>query len=336
MTITAAQREARKGWIGASDVPVIVGLSPHRNVTDLWAEKTGRVEGVEESDDMRLGTFLEPFVLMEAERSLGPLIRPRKTVHLPELHLAANLDAATRKGRIPVEAKTHALRSGIVSREWGDAGTDDVPGYVYAQVHAQMMCCGVDVAHVAALIPGRGSVVSLYVIERDKSVCDTIAECAAMFWRCVETDTRPLPIQSIWTAKRLRRMPASVVTITQDLVDDWRRAKDFAKVANEAKSFAEARLLAALGDAEAAEWGTGERITYLEQHRSGYAVEETTYRVLRLKGQENGRRNKRIGNGAAGEPAHQLGAEVLDRTGAPQLCAPEHGDKGHPELHPEQ
>lgn len=63
MTITAAQLEARRGWIGASDVPVIVGVSPWKDPFTLWAEETGKVPVAEAGDAAKWGNLLEPVIL---------------------------------------------------------------------------------------------------------------------------------------------------------------------------------------------------------------------------------------------------------------------------------
>ena len=50
----------RRGGVGASDAPAIMGVSPWMDVEALWLEKTGRATGRPSSFAMRRGQLLEP------------------------------------------------------------------------------------------------------------------------------------------------------------------------------------------------------------------------------------------------------------------------------------
>jgi putative phage-type endonuclease len=52
----------RKSFIGGSDSPVILGVSPFTTRKELWQEKMGLVEGKQETPAMKRGTTLEAIV----------------------------------------------------------------------------------------------------------------------------------------------------------------------------------------------------------------------------------------------------------------------------------
>lgn len=52
----------RKTGIGGSDIGVILGLNPKKTPYQLWAEKTGRVDGSVDNNFTRAGVKLEPMV----------------------------------------------------------------------------------------------------------------------------------------------------------------------------------------------------------------------------------------------------------------------------------
>ena len=66
-----------QGWrpwgIGGSDIAAILGISPYRSVVEVWLDKVNQAKANEFPDalPMRLGHFLEPFVVQEYERVTG-------------------------------------------------------------------------------------------------------------------------------------------------------------------------------------------------------------------------------------------------------------------------
>jgi hypothetical protein len=60
-----------QGWrpwgIGGSDIAAILGISPYRSAVEVWLDKVNQAKANELPDalPMRLGHFLEPFVVQE-------------------------------------------------------------------------------------------------------------------------------------------------------------------------------------------------------------------------------------------------------------------------------
>ncbi len=295
MPITETQREARRKHLGSSDVAAILGVDPFKNAYDVWLEKTGKVDGIEDNQAMFAGRLFEAGVLKFAEKQLGKLIRNqyRSAKNLP---IGANIDALVVQGNEPVEAKTCGLY-GPLREEWGEDGTDRVPDRVLVQAHVHMLCAERPVCHVAAFIGGRGF--HLYHVPEDKELTEIITEKAVEFWeKNVQADIPPAnTVPSLALIKRIRREPDLVTIVPDGLVQKWLDAQQAKKDAEKLCDAAQAELLAALGQAEAGDCSFG-RVTYLEQSRSSIDVKaikeqmpdiaakyttSTTYRVLRFK-----------------------------------------------------
>ena len=135
--------EARRSLITASDIPVLLGLSPYRCEADLADEKAGG-DPQEETVRMRLGTALEPLIAAEYEAATGRKVRRQHQMirHSDIEWAAASLDATT-KGRV-VELKWTTSRSRFA---------DGLPQDIEAQVAWQLGCSGYPVADVAVLTP---------------------------------------------------------------------------------------------------------------------------------------------------------------------------------------
>lgn len=283
---TAEWHEQRRERLGASEVTAILGLSPWKSAYQVWLEKTGRVPPWEGNDATRAGQRLERAVLDQAEEDLGPLERnvvvPAVGLDCP---LTATLDAwATHRDEV-VEAKTSGI-VGPVYGEWGEEGSDIIPQAYLVQVAVQMLCTEAELAHVYALLGGRGII--RFRVARDEEVIDAIADQCARWWhRHIDQGiepklSEPLPLEIV---KRLRREPNKTIDLAEDAlasVQRWEAAKDIANSAKKTAEAAQSELLMFLGDAEAGTLPDGRVLRYGEQYRKAYEVAASTYRVLRI------------------------------------------------------
>ena len=140
---TPAWLEARRSLVTATDIAVLLGLSPWKCEADLADEKLhGRDQ--ESNLRMRRGSFLQPFVAAEYERETGRRTRQQHGMVRHPVHewAAASLDAVVIGERRLVEIKTSGSRG-----RWADG----VPQDVEAQVAWQLGVSGYSVADVALL-----------------------------------------------------------------------------------------------------------------------------------------------------------------------------------------
>jgi len=306
--LTQTQLAERRGAIGASDMPAVLGLSRWRTAYDVWLDKTGQADDADLSGNeaVELGHALEETVLARAERELGEIWLRQERFLRESDHLAATVDGVRHSDWQPVEAKTAGLVGPLID-SWGDDETDDIPEPYIIQLHVQMLCMEgqavgqevtplPDMGHLAALLGGRGF--RLYDVPRNDDLCEVIITAARRFWtRFVEPaeewmdnlvalqnelDQPP----SMDTLKLVRRVPEKVVDLGDDalpVIEQWTAAKEAAKAATAAKEAAQARVLALLGNAEAATLPDGRALTFFEYTRKGYEVAPSASRTLYLK-----------------------------------------------------
>lgn len=211
MSITQEQRELRRHYVGASDIPGLLGQCPFTTPHSIWLSKV-HPEQVqrEESLALSLGNRLEPVVLDLAQEKLeAPSLRRDVPVALPGTPLMANLDGLCtryvhRKRRYrqlaPVEAKTCGF-AGEPLEKWGRAGTDRVPLRVALQLMTQLHILHKrsrkhrPVRGFVALLSGhdaRGF--SLYCLNYDRQLGELIEKVACHFWHYyVQKQVEPDP-----------------------------------------------------------------------------------------------------------------------------------------------
>ena len=286
MSLTAEQLALRQHSIGGSDVSAILGVNPYRNSYDVWARLTDKIDKQEEAGEAAItGNLLEPILLDWAEREIGagPIARNETVIGDFRFPCHAQLDGRVIATGRTVEGKTTGLE-GPVFGAWGAPDTDQVPEWVLTQCTHQMRLAKVtDYCHVPAWIGGRGKV--MFRVAFSSQLSDLIIDALSDFYeKHVKTDTPPVNVQpSLDLVKRFRRLPGKTVPATdeiQNMAEEVMAIRAKASEVEKAKKNAEARLIAALGDAEGTDDG---RVTYLLQKRAGYVVQDSEYRVLRAK-----------------------------------------------------
>ncbi len=149
--------EARRRGITASEIAVVMGLSPYSSPYALYHQKTGDLPGEEENDAMRLGSYMEGFVADRfAER------HPEFGLGGDGRTLWAHMDRPWQMAtpdRIVFEAARISGPNLAVleckidggSDGWGDDGTDEIPVHYRCQVLWQLDVMGVTTGFVACL-----------------------------------------------------------------------------------------------------------------------------------------------------------------------------------------
>jgi predicted phage-related endonuclease len=192
--ITPADRERRRLYLGASDVPIILGLNPWVTPWDVWH---GKVHGHTRKDTpaTRIGSLLEDDVL---ELTNDHLDEPaRASICSLDIEPAklgvfiANFDGlgVYKKRPVVVEIKTTGITSDI-DAGWGNAqgayhpiDNQNVPYPVVVQVQTQLFVAGprYQTALVGCLRGGRGF--ALYRVPRDEELISRIIPQALEWWR---------------------------------------------------------------------------------------------------------------------------------------------------------
>jgi putative phage-type endonuclease len=179
-TDRTAWLEARKKGLGGSDIAAILGLSKWRSPMDVWADKRGLTDPIDENPAMVRGRILEPAIAdWYAETTNSKVIEgPEMPVAGPHEWMLASPDRYVLSGgnRFGLEIKT--ARS---ARDWGDEGSDNIPVYYATQVAWYMACTDADRWDVATLFMINDEF-RTYTLNRDKTVEDRLVEVCGDWW----------------------------------------------------------------------------------------------------------------------------------------------------------
>lgn len=272
---THATADSASGWrpwgLGGSDIGAILGVCAFRSDVDVWLDKV-RPQGAASpstSLPMRLGNFLEPFVVQEYERLTGHATREHvgtlRHPTYPELFghvdrivdLKCGPDGAGRAAQsrhLVLECKTC---SAFRAHEWGPAWSDQVPAEYLAQCLWYLGLTQYEEAHLAVLLGN--SDLRIYRIKRDLDIERHMFELAHRFWhehvltrRAPAATTRlqaqslhPQPVdgrtqaaksRTVAAVRRKARLEARVAALEQEI----KKLRD--------------KIAVAIGDAESLTW----------------------------------------------------------------------------------
>ncbi|MHB1098131.1 MAG: YqaJ viral recombinase family nuclease [Burkholderiales bacterium] len=256
--LTLEQKEFRKGGIGGSDAPAIVGLSPYKSAFQLFLEKRGEApEEEEETLAMELGNILEEPVAQLYAKKTGRQIRRHPTRVSPDHpHMLVNVDRIIVndvRGPGYLEIKTTNDWSGR-----GIQGIDDLPDHFYIQGQHGLAVTGWDWMSFAILIGGRRFV--WCDINRNDDVITELIRQEGEFWERVQTGNPPPIDGSARTGELLKKLYPSdtgktlviehpeLINAAQLLVN----AKALVKKTEADMTLYENQLKSAIGDASIA------------------------------------------------------------------------------------
>lgn len=245
MTLTAEQKEMRRGRMTGSRIAGALGLSPWKGPLATWMEITGRDE-VEESLAMKLGTRLEPVVCDLYAEETGCVISIHGTVQVddwlagtPDRICSPSLATPPTHG---LEAKTSGWSGAPIWRlmqRWGEPGTDHVPPEYHCQATTYMHLFGLERWDVAVLWPGEG--LRIYRIDRDPTHEANLLGMARDWWRkYVLADTPPPADASQSATDALNKLWTHGEGVIEATEEDAALAQEWAEVRGE-KDFLERR-----------------------------------------------------------------------------------------------
>lgn len=175
--------EMRKNFIGASDVPIILGESPYMTPFELWQVKMGISQGAIETPAMRKGKELEGHALSLYNQKQGETFTPQVILHPTIKYLMASLDGLNEDHTRAVEIKNPSLTDFIEVRE------GRVPIKWRGQLQAQIMVTGFDSIDLMPFREKDGSVI--LTVNRDDEYQSRIKEACEKFYDCMINFTPP-------------------------------------------------------------------------------------------------------------------------------------------------
>jgi len=278
--------ELRNTGIGASDIAVVLGLSPWKTPFQLWAEKTGLrpPDDLSDNEPVFWGSRLESIIVeVFGERTKRPVLRAgellRSRAHPWAL---STLDAWTGEGGPlwPLEIKTTSSRH-------ADAWAEGPPDHYMAQVQQQLLVTGEERATVACLLGGQRLI--WCDIEREERWINMILRHGAEFWRLVEERDPPAVDGSRATTEALNDLfpaddGAAIVLpeAMRETVEELAELRAHKRLAEDKIRECENTIKLALGRAPKGIFPGGLSVSWQSQTRKSYTVPEKTYRVLRV------------------------------------------------------
>lgn len=261
---------ARRRGITASEIAVILGISPFDSPFNLFWRKRGDLPEGYDNTAMSLGRHLEPWIADQwaadhPEFHIGPTglwqseARPWQMA-TPDRFLwdKAAGEHDWREHDSLLEIKSSGTYDG-----WGEDGTDHIPPYYRAQVLWQLDTLGLQTAHVTCFFLGTRTRRD-YMVARDDTDLELMRKAALEFLQRLEQGEPPDIDHHTATLHALKALHPDLdddeVTVPNDVAEDYRRARQALKSAQEQADLAENRLRSAMGSAQRAVDTSGEKV----------------------------------------------------------------------------
>jgi putative phage-type endonuclease len=255
---------ARRKGVTASEIAVIMGLSPYSSPYALYHQKLGILGSADDNAAMERGRALEPHIA-DKFGSLHPDLAALGDGRELYAHPARGWQMATPDRLVfpyhgPFQAPVAVLECKVDggSSDWGEPGTDEIPVHYRCQALWQMDVMGVGTAHVACLRVQQWDLCE-YVIELDDAARADLklmrTEALDFLARLElgdvpDLDWRPATIAAL---KSMHPNEGTEdVGIRRSLVIQYQAAVRHAERAGRRKDEMTARMLAAIGDGRAA------------------------------------------------------------------------------------
>lgn len=252
--------QARRAGVTASEIAVVMGLSPYNSPFNLYWEKVNdwRWEGNEYT---RAGQHLESAIAewWEVEHGGEPWDSPIRLrlaglyAHPDRPWQLATPDRLVKRcypDRPGVFRLTDLLEVKWVAHSWdgwGEPGSDEVPVHYRCQALWQLDVMGVDEVHFAALGPGG---FRSYVVRRDEADLELMRKAGEDFVRQLREGNPPdldSHTATLGALKKLYPLGDGDVQVSVDLAERYRKARAAKAAAEVALDACEAEIRAALG-----------------------------------------------------------------------------------------
>lgn len=283
----------RSKFLGGSDAPAVLGVSPWKTRYQLWLSKIAQA-ATEPLDPAREKLFargkrFEPLVIdmLCEEKGIASVPRTARNVRHQDIEhdfLSCEIDAELQlDGRI-VNAEIKTV-STFAASDWGEPGTDEIPLHVAVQTLHGLMVTGRERSIIAALIGGDD--LRIYEVRRDEELITKIRTQEVAFWNDhVLAGVAPDPV----TAEDLKiRYPKdsgpaieaseeiahAVVALSHMKQEHKRNEKQITEVENRVKAF--------MGESPALLYKGARLATWSLQRRAEFTVAASEFRVLRIK-----------------------------------------------------
>ena len=281
-TDRAAWLALRRQDVTASDVAALFGQHPYRTRLQVYAEKTGRSDGIGDNAAMRRGRILEPAIAEAWFEDYGErLTKCSDYVRDPTLRIGATPDYLRPNGE-PVELKSVAPD---VWESWGEAA----PLAYQLQTLVQAMLLDAPRGWLSVMVDNRAKDTHRFEVPRHPGAEAKIIAAVSEFWACVgkgEPPAADYTRDGTAIAAMFPRDNGQVIDLSGDnrlpeLLSRRANLKASIGTAEKEAEAIDAEIKAKIADASEATL-PGWRITYKAQERRETIIPAKTIRVLRI------------------------------------------------------
>ncbi len=174
--------EFRKGKIGASDTPIIMGVSPFSTVLQLWERKMGILPEQPENFAMATGKELEKLARWVFEEGKGMEFPPAIVQHKEYDWLISSLDGLSKCRKYALEIKCPG------QKDHESALKGIIPDKYYPQLQHQLEVTGFD---MISYFSYDGKENACIEVQRDQPYIDKMMIELKKFHKCMLTCTPP-------------------------------------------------------------------------------------------------------------------------------------------------
>ena len=265
----------RENFIGGSDAGTILGINPWKSAYTLWAEKTGKIEQPDLSDNEAVwwGNYDEEGVAKRFTEKTGKKVkRSLMSYGIEEYpYLRGHIDRLLIGEKAGLECKTTS------SLNRTDFDNGQIPPAHYAQCQFYMLVTGFKHWYYAVKRDNREFFIQ--DVDRNEEFIESMLNRMTEFWECVQSDTPPAVDGSESTTDTLARLYGSETVkdgqFTTDLGNDVAEAlseaekrKEMIKALKEEETAYENIAREAMGEFQTAYAGDY-RASWKVQNRSG-------------------------------------------------------------------
>lgn len=173
---------SRKNYLGASDAPIIMGVSPWRTPYQLWEDKLGLCPDQEDNYAMKRGRELEPVAREAYSVYTGNIVEPKQVFHKDIPYMMANMDGINEDHSAAVEIKCPGEKDHLLAKD------GIVPEKYRPQLQHQLAVIGINELHYFSYLDGD---IALVEVGRDEGFIKRLIMEEKKFWSCVQNLTPP-------------------------------------------------------------------------------------------------------------------------------------------------
>lgn len=293
----------RPNYIGASEVPIVVGESMWGSLAELYAAKRGLRPSPAETPAMRRGKWLEAgvFEALAHERPEWQIRRAKVHVRCDDRRLACTPDGfAVRPGYDGIGiVQAKVVARSVFRNKWLEDPADSiehgaatVPAHYRLQTLTEMMLNDSAWGILAVLINGEYSAdLRIFEIDRDEVLEDRIAYRTAEFFdKYLDPGIMP-PFEPQRDEALVRQLYPKDTGATIDLTGDNRalvaveeltETQAARKRLESTEKALKVELQGKLGEHTYGKLADGRRLSWKLQHRNAYTAPPSDFRVLRI------------------------------------------------------